>query len=86
MDSKASVTLSWYASHLAGFHKTHGYADGRSQDTFYSADGMTLVSVTGEPGKNSEDTDTYSVLYTRVQQRLSEKTIIGINQHNIVRN
>jgi hypothetical protein len=39
--SKVSVTLNWYASRLAGFQKTHGFADGRSQDAFYSADGTT---------------------------------------------
>jgi hypothetical protein len=50
-NSKVSVTLNWYASRLAGFHKTHGFADGRSQDAFYSADGATVVSVTGEGGQ-----------------------------------
>jgi hypothetical protein len=79
-----SVTLNWYASRLAGFHKTHGYADGRSQDTFYSADGTTTVSVTGERGKDGEDTETYGISYVRFQPGLLAKTIIGINQHNIV--
>jgi len=85
-NSKVSATLNWYASRLAGFHKTHGYADRRSQDAFYSADGTTVVSVTGEPGKDGEDTETYAVSYTRFQPGLPAKTIIGINQHNIVCN
>jgi hypothetical protein len=85
-NSKVSVTLNWYASRLAGFHKTHGFADGRSQDAFYSADGATVVSVTGERGRNGEDTETYAVSYTRFQPGLPAKTIIGINQHNVVCN
>ncbi len=85
-NSKVSVTVNWYASRLPGFHKTHGFASGRSQDTFYSADGTTVVSVTGEPGKDGEDTNTYAVSYTRFQPGLSAKTIIGLNQHNIACN
>jgi len=85
-NSKVSVTLNWYASRLTGFHKTHGFADGRLQDAFYSADGTTIVAVTGEPGKDGEDTETYAVSYTRLQPGLSEKTIIGMNRHNIVCN
>src|ERR1700690_4317743 len=34
--SKVDVTVAWYAAHLAGFHKTHAYAAGRSQDAFYN--------------------------------------------------
>lgn len=83
---KVSATLNWYASRLTGFHRTHGYADGRSQDAFYSADGTTIVAITGEPGKDGEDTETYAVSYTRLQPGLSAKTIIGINQHNIACN
>jgi hypothetical protein len=81
---KVSATLDWYASRLSGFHKTHGFADGRSQDAFYNADGTMVVAVTGERGKEGEDTDTYAVSYTRIQPGLPAKTIIGINQHNIV--
>jgi hypothetical protein len=84
--SKVSVTVNWYASLLTGFHKTHGYANGRSQDTFYSADGTTTVSVTGEKGKEGEDTERYGISYVRFQPGLPEKTIIGIIQHNIVCN
>ena len=85
-NSKVSVTLNWYASRLVGFHKTHGFADGRSQDAFYSTDGTAVVSVTGERGKAGEDTETYAVSYTRFQPGLPAKTIIGINQHNVVCN
>jgi hypothetical protein len=83
-NSKVSVTLNWYASRLTGFHKSHAFADGRSQNVFYSADGTTAVAVTGARGKDGEDTETYAVSYTRFQPGLSEKEIIGLNQHNIV--
>jgi hypothetical protein len=60
--------------------------NGRSQDTFYSSNGTTVVSVTGDPGKDGEDTTTYSVAYERLQPGLPAKTIIGINQQKIVCN
>jgi hypothetical protein len=85
-DGKVSETVAWYGAHLSGFHKTHAYAAGRSQDTFYSADGSLIVSVTGDPGKDGEDADAYSVAYLRLQPGLSEKTIVGINQQKIVCN
>jgi hypothetical protein len=83
---KVGATLSWYASRLSNFRKTHAYAAGRSQDTFFNADGTLIVSVTGEPGIDGEDTDGYSVLYARFQPGLSEKTILGMNQQKIVCN
>jgi len=83
-DSKVNVTLAWYDSHLPGFKKTHAYASKRSQDTYYKSDGTLIVSVTGSPGKDGEDTDTYSVIYARFQPALTEKTIIGMNQQKVV--
>jgi len=83
-DSKVNETLAWYDAHLTGFKKTHAHAAGRSQDTFYKADGTLLVSVTGSPGKEGENADTYSVLYARFQPGLSEKTIVSLNQQKVV--
>lgn len=83
-DSKVDVTLAWYAAHLHDFKTTHAYAAGRSQDTFYKSDGTIIVSVTGSGGKEGENTDTYSVLYARLQPGLAEKTIIGLNQQKVV--
>lgn len=83
-DSKVSATLTWYDAHLPGFKKTHAYAANRSQDTFYKNDGTVLVSVTGSPGKEGENADTYSVLYAHFQPGLSEKTIVGLNQQKVV--
>ena len=59
---------------------------GRSQDLFYNADGTIAVSITGEPGKDGEDTDTYAVSYTRFQPGLPAKTMIGMIQQKIVCN
>ena len=83
-DSKVNVTLAWYDAHLPGFKKTHAYSANRSQDTYYKTDGKLIVSVTGSPGKDGENTDTYSVIYARFQPALTEKTIVGINQQKVV--
>ena len=83
-DSKVDVTLAWYSTHLHDFKKTHAYAANRSQDTYYKSDGTIIVSVTGSDGKNGENTDTYSVLYARLQPGLAEKTIVSLNQQKVV--
>ena len=83
-DSKVNATLAWYDAHLPGFKKTHAYAANRSQDTYYKTDGTVLVSVTGSPGKEGENIDTYSVLYARLQPGLPEKTIVALNQQRVV--
>jgi hypothetical protein len=83
-DSKVNATLAWYDAHLPGFKKTHAYAASRSQDTFYKTDGTVLVSVTGSPGKEGENMDTYSVLYARLQPGLPGKTIVALNQQRVV--
>ncbi len=83
-DSKVDSTLAWYMAHLRGFKRTHAYVNSRSQDTFYKAEGTLLVLVTGSVGKAGENTDTYSVVYARLQPGLSEKTIISVNQEKVV--
>ena len=83
-DSKVDATLAWYAAHLPGFKKTHGYAMQRSQDTFYKADGSVIVSVTGSQGSDGENTAAYSIVYGRFQPPLAEKTIVGMNEQKVV--
>ena len=83
-DSKVDATLVWYGAHLPGYKKTHAYAANRSQDTFYNPGGTLSVSVTGSSGKADENTETYSVVYTRFQPGLPEKTIIGLNQQRVI--
>jgi hypothetical protein len=83
-NSKVDASLVWYGAHLPGFKKTHAYAASRSQDTFYNADGTVAVSVTGSSGKAGENTETYSVVYSRFQPALPEKAIIGLNQQKVI--
>jgi|SRR5580700_1546149 hypothetical protein len=82
-DSKVDATLGWYGAHLPGFKRTHAYASNRSQDTFYNFEGTLAVSITGSSGKADENTETYSVVYSRFQPALPEKVIIGINQQKL---
>ena len=82
-DSKVEATLAWYGAHLPGFKKTHAYT-ARSQDTFYNPEGTLAVSVTGSAGKAGENTETYSVVYSRFQPALPEKVIISLNQQKLV--
>jgi len=83
-DSKVDATLGWYGAHLSGFKKTHAYAANRSQDTFYNSERTLTVSVTGSSGKADENTETYSVVYSRFQPALPEKAIIGLNQQKVI--
>jgi hypothetical protein len=83
-DSKVDATLGWYGAHLSGFKRTHTYTANRSQDTFYNPEGTLAVSVTGSSGKADENTETYSVVYTRFQPALPEKAIIGLNQQKVI--
>ena len=80
IDSKVDATVAWYAAHLAGFHKAHAYGAGRSQDSFYNDAGTLVVFVTGSPGKEGENTDTYAVTYYRLEPGLPAKTIISFSQ------
>jgi hypothetical protein len=83
-DSRLDATLGWYGAHLSGFKRTHANAADRSQDTFYNPEGTLAVSVTGSSGKADENTETYSVVYTRFQPALPEKAIIGLNQQKVI--
>jgi hypothetical protein len=83
-DSKVDATVAWYSAHLPRFKKTHAYAANRSQDTFYNADGTLAVSVTGSSAETGENSETYSVVYSRFQPALGEKTIIGLNQQKVI--
>ena len=83
VDSKVDATVAWYAAHLAGFHKAHAYAGGRSQDSFYNDTGTLVVFVTGSPGKEGEDTDAYAVTYYRLEPGLPAKTILSFTQQKV---
>jgi hypothetical protein len=81
---KVSATVAWYAAHLTGFKKIHGYESERSQDIFYNADRTVLVIVTGSRGTKSEDTDVFGVAYEKYQPGLSPETIAGLTHGHIV--
>ena len=83
---KMDAAAAWYASHLSGFKKTQGYADGRSQTAFYNSDGTLVIFLTGQAGAQGENTDAYSVAYERYQPGLSVKTITGLTQGKFVCN
>ena len=82
-NAKLDATVAWYASHLPGFKRTHSYAKGRSNDTFYNSAGTMLVLVMGTPGNDGENVDAYSISYYRVQPGLREKNIIALNGQKI---
>jgi hypothetical protein len=83
-DSTVMAAAAWYASHLRGFKKTHAYASGRWDDTFYNSSGTLFVLIMGNPGTEGENTQTYAVTYYRVQPGVSERSIIGLNQQKVV--
>jgi hypothetical protein len=82
--AKVDVTVAWYATHLQGFHKRHSYVDGRTQDTFFSADGTLEVTVTGSPGGPSDNADAYGISYGRFEPGLKEKGMASFNQPKMV--
>jgi hypothetical protein len=81
---KVDATLAWYAAQLHGFKKTHAYASKRSQDTFYKPDGTMIVSITGQPGAEGENTNVHGIVYGKFEPALAERTIIAMNTQNIV--
>jgi hypothetical protein len=83
-DAKVSAAVAWCAANLAGFHKSHGYANSRSHDTFYNTDGTLIVSITGSRGKEGDDTGAYSIIYLKFTPGLQEKTILAMSGGKIV--
>lgn len=83
-DIKVDATVAWYATKLPGFNKTHGWNNKRSQDTFYKPDGTMIVSITGEPGTDGQNTDVHGIVYGKFDPAITEKTIIGMNTQKIV--
>lgn len=83
-DVKTSTTISWYAAHLPGFKKVHGYGMHRSQDGFYNSDGTMLVGITGSPAPDGQDSEGHGVVYMRARPGLSEKSIASLEQGKTV--
>jgi len=79
-----SAAIAWYTSQLAGFKHVHGIGSGRSQDTFYNSGGTLIVSITGKPGTEGQDTDVYSIIYGTIQPGANDKVIAGMNVQKVV--
>ncbi len=82
--TKVDAALAWYGAHLPGFKKVHGYANNRSQDYFYNTDHTLVVSITGQPAADGQNTDGYSVSYLRFQPPLSEKAMVSMATGKVV--
>ena len=83
---KMEAAAAWYASHLSGFKKVQGYADGRPQIAFFNSEGTIVVFLTGQLGAKGENTDAFSVSYERCQPGISEKAIAGLTQGEFICN
>jgi hypothetical protein len=81
---QVNATVAWYTGKLPGFKKTHGWSNKRSQDTFYKPDGTVIVSITGEPGTDGQDTEVHGIVYGKFEPALTEKTILSMNTQNTV--
>jgi hypothetical protein len=82
--TKVDAALAWYGAHLPAFKKMHGYANHRSQDYFYNADHTLVVSITGDPAEDGQNTEGYSVSYLRFQPPLSERAIVSMGTGKVV--
>jgi hypothetical protein len=83
-DGRVDAALAWYSDQLKGFKRTHGYGSGRSQDTFYSATGTVMVSITGDEAKEGENAAVYSIIYATIKPGISDKAIAGLNVQKAV--
>ena len=81
---KVDAAIAWYAANLKGFQHTHGYGSGRSQDTFYDASGTLMVSITGKPAADGQNTDVYSIIYGTIKPGVSGQVIAGMNVQKVV--
>jgi len=84
VSGKVDAAIAWYSAHLQGFQHVHGYGFGRSQDTFYNAPGTLIVSITGKPAAEGQNTDVYSITYGTIQPGVSSKVIGGMNSQKVV--
>jgi hypothetical protein len=80
---KVDPTVAWYTAHLTGFHKSHTYFNGSSQNKFYNDAGTLLVWVQGERGTDGQNVDTQAVTYYRFQPGLPAKAILSFGQEKV---
>jgi hypothetical protein len=63
---KVQTLVSWYAANLRGSKHFHSSDGGRSQDTFFTADGAGEVTITGTPGND----EVFAVSFGRINPAL----------------
>jgi|HubBroStandDraft_5_1064220.scaffolds.fasta_scaffold724045_1 hypothetical protein len=80
---RVDAAIAWYTANLKGLKHAHGYGSGRSQDTFYSSDGTVIVSITGTPAAQGQNSDVYSIIYGAIKPGASEKAIIAMNMQKV---
>lgn len=74
-----SAVNHWYADHLPGFRMYHAVTDGRTQDTFFNADGTKEVTITGSRGVPEE---VFSISYGEFRPGLSQNAMASFNKPN----
>jgi hypothetical protein len=79
---KLTDAIAWYTSHLSGFRRVE--TANHAQTFFYNSDGTILVIVTSEKGAADGVALARAAAYERYQPGISEKTITGMTQNQIV--
>ena len=80
---RVDAAIAWYTGNLKGFKHVRGYGSGRSQDTFYSSDGTVIISITGTPAPQGQNSDVYSIIYGAIKPGASEKAIAAMNVQKV---
>jgi hypothetical protein len=70
--------LSWYKDHLKGFHYFHQSWNHRAQEMFYSPDGTTGVSLTG----NAVGAGVFSASYLKMSAALTTHEMEAFSPDN----
>ena len=70
----------WYTAALPGFKKYPAVTDGRTQVTFFSADGTQEVTITGNPNS----TEAYSISYGRFHPGLTTAAMASFNTGKMI--
>jgi len=75
-----AADIAWYKAHLPGYHMVHAFWSDRSQDTFFSPDGMKGVTITGTPKSDR----VFSVTYLSLKTGLTEHQWMVFSVQSIV--
>jgi|SRR5690242_5736580 len=70
--------IAWYKDHLKNFHYVHKVWEERAQEMFYSPDGLTGASITGNRGGPG----VYNVAYIKLAERLTTHQMDAFSPDN----